>query len=364
MVLKNCDFKTLFEQVPDGSLYCYGVGALLELALLNFADQPWGKKLGGLIDRDVEKQGKERQIFGVRRPIISVADFIKRKNKDSVILITCYAYPEVVEQLNTIKELEETTCCIYSFMCSLPTGETVVFRKDAPFKIPPVIHYCWFGGKPLPDLYKRCIESWQRFCPEYEIIQWNEENCNMEECLYTKQAYETKKYGFVPDYFRLKIVYEYGGIYLDTDVELLKSLDDLRHEEAFCGLQLPGEAAFGLGFGAVKGHRLIGYLLETYSHLRFINSDGSLNETTSPVYQTKDLMKLGMKRGNRQQYLDGMCIYPTEVLSPINIITGTASMTEQTYAIHHFDGSWQSNNRRGKKSEELKKAAQIAEMFR
>ena len=363
MILKNCDFKTFFNRVHAHSLYCYGIGSFFEKTILNFAEFPWGEKLGGLIDNNVYKQGKEKQVFGAGVEIFSLEKFLKLRKEDSVILITCVSYYEIVEQLNQIKELEQTECYIYFFMCNLSMGEPVSFLKEEPFKIPPVIHYCWFGNNPLPDLYKRCIESWHKYCPDYEIIEWNEKNCDMKDNLYSKQAYEVGKYGFVPDYFRLKIIYENGGIYLDTDVELIKNLDDLRHEEAFCGLQYPGQVALGLGFGAMSGNQMVRELMRTYESIAFIKEDGSMNETASPFYQTNDLIRSGMKYGNKQQYVEGMCIYPTEVLSPINIYVNTYEITGNTYAIHHFDGSWVSRAGKEKKSRELQQAQKLAEMF-
>ena len=206
--------------------------------------------------------------------------------------------------------------------------------------IPPVIHYCWFGKKELPDLYKRCIESWYKYCPGYEIIEWNEHNCDITENLFAKQAYEKKKYGFVPDYFRLKIIYEHGGIYLDTDVELIRNVDDLRCNEAFCGMERPGQVAFGLGFGAIPGHFVIGKMLERYQVMQFLNTDGVMDQTASPIWQTMDLMSLGMQYGNRLQVVSGMTIYPVEVLAPKNVATRELNKTRYTYSIHHYDASW------------------------
>lgn len=363
MILKNCDIKTLMTRVPDGGLYCYGIGDLFEKMLLNFGEYPWKDKLGGLIDGNPEKQGKSHGVQDTKLDILSLDEFLKSKKSGSVLLITCLAYPEIVERLNQVPKLAETECYIYAFLCNLSTGEPIRFLRDTPFQIPPVIHYCWFGRGPLPDLYKRCMDSWRKHCPDYQIVEWNEDNCDIGSCLYARQAYEAKKYAFVSDYFHLKIIYEQGGIYLDTDVELLKSLDNMRHEEAFCGLQLPGQAAFGLGFGAVKGHPAVKKLMKSYESLRFILEDGSLNEVLSPDLQTRDLMKLGMQYGNRQQYVAGMCIYPTEVLNPINTYVRTMQITENTYAVHHYDGSWQSEERREKREAELQRVQKIVKLF-
>lgn len=362
MKLKNTSFKYLFSEIKNSSLYCYGIGDFFYRMLENFSEFPWGEKIGGLVDSNDAKYGKVVEVQNKNIKIISLNAFIREKDADSKIIITTKAYHEIVKELNNYKELENVECYTYFHMCNLSNGSVDFYQNDV-FKIPPVIHYCWFGGKELPDLYKRCIESWYKFCPDYEIKRWDESNCDIDENLYAKQAYEAKKYGFVPDYFRLKIIYENGGIYLDTDVELLKSLDPLRYDEGFCGLQCPGQVAFGLGFGAKRGNILLKNLLNTYVNMAFINEDGSLNQIASPIYQTKDLIKMGMKKCNHKQYVNGFCVYPTEVLSPINIYVGTIEVTEKSFAIHHFDGSWQDEERRKNKNEDLRKAKEIAELF-
>lgn len=363
MILRNDSFKVFFDTAFDKTVYCYGIGDFFERAIDNFSEFPWDKKLAGLIDADPNKQGKTKNIKGKEIEIISLEGFLKKKLQNVRILITTKSYYEIVEKLNQIEEFENIECYIYFFMCNLSLEE-VEIKRDGPYLIPPIIHYCWFGRKELPDLYKRCIDSWHRFCPNYEIVEWNENNCDLNENLYSKQAYEVGKFGFVPDYYRLKIIYEQGGIYLDTDVELIKNLDILRHDEAFCGMQCPGQVAFGLGFGSTKGNKIIKKLMKTYDSLSFINEDGTFNEKASPVYQTRDLELMGMKKCNSKQYVDGLCIYPTWVLSPINIYVKSLEITKDTYAIHHFDGSWVSEERIKTKNEELLKAEKIKEMFK
>ena len=123
--------------------------------------------------------------------------------------------------------------------------------------IPKIIHYCWFGGNEIPENDKKCIESWKKYCPDYKIIRWDESNYDYKKNSYMREAYEAKKWGFVPDYARLDIIYNYGGIYLDTDVELLKSLDEILDCEGFFGFESENLVNLGLGFGAVKGNEII-----------------------------------------------------------------------------------------------------------
>lgn len=206
--------------------------------------------------------------------------------------------------------------------------------------IPKKIHYCWFGGLPLPELAVKCIESWKKYCPDYEIIQWDETNVDLSSVVYMREAYEAKAWGFVPDVARLQIIYEHGGVYLDTDVELCKSLDELLSNRAFMGFEDKKHVALGLGFGAEPGNKLIGMFLEEYKAMHFVNDDGSLNRKSSPLIQTDLLKRIGLKQNGTLQIIDSTVIYPTQYFCPLSYETGKLRITEDTYSIHHYVGSW------------------------
>lgn len=211
-------------------------------------------------------------------------------------------------------------------------------------KIPKIIHYCWVGGKPKPKSVLYCIETWKKFCPDYEIIEWNESNYDFTKNLYMKQAYEAKKWGFVPDYARLDIVYKYGGIYLDTDVELIKSFDEMLNHTAFMGFENTGDGEFfvncGHGFGAVPHHEIIGAARDIYDHIQFINDDRTYNMVPSPNYTTQILKKYGLIQENKDQQLHDMMVYASDVLCPKNFRTGEIHLSKRTLSIHHFTASW------------------------
>ena len=162
-------------------------------------------------------------------------------------------------------------------------------------KIPKIIHYCWFGGAPIPEKDKACIESWRKFCPDYEIIEWNESNYDITKNRYMKEAYDVKKWGFVPDYARLDIIYTQGGIYLDTDVEIIRNMDPLLEDEAFMGFEDGKFVALGLGFGAAKGNPHIKAMRDVYEGVSFIKPDGSFNTLPSPHYTTDYLLGEGLE---------------------------------------------------------------------
>lgn len=211
-------------------------------------------------------------------------------------------------------------------------------------KIPKIIHYCWVGGNPKPQSVLYCIESWKRCCPGYEIREWNETNYDFTKNEYMRQAYEAKKWGFVPDYARLDIVYEHGGIYLDTDVEMVRSFDELLEHESFFGFEETGDGEYfvncGHGFGAAPGHEAVRRARDLYEQVSFRKEDGSLNLLASPYYTTQALRQLGLVQENRDQELPGVKIFASDVLCPKNFRTGNLTKTARTVSIHHFTASW------------------------
>lgn len=208
--------------------------------------------------------------------------------------------------------------------------------------IPKVIHYCWFGRGDMPKLAEKCIKSWKKFCPDYEIVCWTEDNFDINENRYAREAYDAKKWAFVSDYVRLKVLYENGGIYLDTDVELIKPLDKLIEDGGFMGFDDNGIVSTGLGFACEKGNELVGRLLKDYEDISFILPDGSYDLTPCPDRNTKTLAELGMDLENKDQIFMGIKMLPEDYLCPVKYYTGKKVITKNTYSIHHFCASWTS----------------------
>lgn len=215
--------------------------------------------------------------------------------------------------------------------------------------IPKKIHYCWFGGNPKPKLAKKCIKSWKKFCPDYEIIEWNEENFDISSCpLYVRQAYEAKKWAFVTDYVRLQIIYAKGGIYFDTDVEIIKPLDDLLRYSAFFGFE-DKFIATGLGFGAEKGIELLKELMDDYKDIPFLLPDGTFDITVCPKRNTNVFLKHGLIQNNTLQIIDdNIVILPPSYLCPIDYSSGVKKISSDTISIHHFSASWKPKEEKDK----------------
>lgn len=215
--------------------------------------------------------------------------------------------------------------------------------------IPKVIHYCWFGNNPLPALAVKCIDSWKKIFPDYEIKEWNETNYDVHFIPYIHEAYEAKKYAFVSDYARFDILYRYGGLYFDTDVEVIKPMDDIITKGPFMGCETgadkPGVNP-GLGLGVNPGLGLYGELLQIYGGLHFVKTDGTLNLKTVVEYTTELLYKHGLKSTNEIQVCAGIWIYPQEYFCPISVDDGKLRITPNTVSIHHYAQSWQSPARK------------------
>ncbi|MBO4323764.1 MAG: glycosyl transferase [Clostridia bacterium] len=206
--------------------------------------------------------------------------------------------------------------------------------------IPKIIHYCWFGRSPKPSLVKKCIKSWKKYCKGYEIIEWNEDNFSIKDApLFVRQAYETKKWAFVSDYVRLYAMVTVGGIYMDTDVEVVKPLDRFLVHEAFSGFE--DESLISAGIMACeKGFKLFDEFLHYYDGVKFILEDGSLNMTPNTDIIAAICLRKGLVRNNTLQTVEGFTLYPNYVFSPIDAWSAEKNQTSETVTIHWFAGSW------------------------
>ncbi len=217
--------------------------------------------------------------------------------------------------------------------------------------IPKVIHYCWFGRNPLPESAVKCIESWRKFMPDYEIKEWNEDNFDVNIIPYTAEAYSVGKYAFVSDYARFWVLYHYGGVYFDTDVEVIKPMDDIVEKGAFMGIEemcdikpedLIGYpmVAPGLGIGTPAGTEFYKQLLEYYNGMHFLRDDGSTIGGTVVGHTTRLLVKEGLQKHDGFQQVAGIWIYPADYFNPFDDITGRLNITERTRSIHWYARTW------------------------
>lgn len=212
--------------------------------------------------------------------------------------------------------------------------------------IPKIIHYCWFGHNPLPASAHKCIDSWRKYMPDYEIKKWDEGNFNIGITSYVREAYNAGKFAFVSDYARFYILYKYGGVYFDTDVEVLRPIDDIIARGPFMGCESnasdrsPARIAPGLGMAAIPGLSLYKEILDMYANLHFVYSVANMK--TVVEYTTEILLGHDTTDcGNGIFSVGGIRIYPAEYFSPKSYVTKKLRITENTRTIHHFAGTWQ-----------------------
>lgn len=287
---------------------------------------------------------------------------VLEERKEDICIIILVKYPwQIIDQLSADRRFRE-----YDYISS----EEIEFvrREDSanekellfPLKqveerlIPKVIHYCWFGNNLIPEKYKVYIDSWKKFCPDYEIKLWNEDNFDISSNRFMKDAYDAGDYAFVSDYARLDIIYRHGGIYLDTDVELIKNLDDLLYQKMFAGFESDEYVAFGLGFGAVKGHKVIKAIMDEYEVIEYKKD----KVIPCPQHQTRVLKRFGLVTNGEHQILKDITIYPAKMFCPKNYDTWHTVIKDYTHSIHHFDATWfdEDQRKRGEKRVERMKS--------
>lgn len=335
--LINCGKKQFLELTKCKNIYCFGAGKIFR----RFVAENPSLKISGVVDNFIYDIKEKIEVHEKIINVISLKKFEDLFTENSIVVITCLAYEEIIDQLDKIDKLDGMECYLNLFLEEYTEHfEKYPISKAKKDKIPRKIHYCWFGGKDLPDEYKNYIESWIRYCPGYEVIQWDESNYDIAKNQYVKQAYENKKWAFVSDYARVDIIHTQGGIYLDTDVELIKPFDEFLEWDMFCGFENTRYVNWGLGFGAVKGVKLLKNVLDRYEEIEFVNSDGTLNMLTCPVIQSKVMEQYGFKMNGLPQKIDNIAVYPKEFFAPYGCIKGFGRITENTHSIHHFSASW------------------------
>lgn len=319
----------------------YGAGASTKLFLQSYYASLPKNSLEFIVDGNDQLDGKYCVIGeNIKIKIISLKHFCEIWGEaihQFTFLMLQYYSLFIIQELDMIKELDGVETYVYSFIAEKNPVPKFKLRETKAPQIPKIIHYFWIGESPIPEGDKKNIESWKRFCPDYEIIEWNESNYDFSKYRYVQEALERKQYMYATDAPRKDVLYQYGGIYLDTDVELLRPLDDLLYHEAFIGIDDGGQVNSGSGLGAVKHHEMIKDMLDLYEGLSFVKEDGSLNSYYNTFYETKYLIKNGFRIQNQYQKIGTMDCLPREVLMPEGVIGLRDNYTKNTIARHKIN---------------------------
>lgn len=345
MILNNCGYKEFAEKIKKGNkkIIVYGAGMIGQV-IVPYLVEEYGlyDNLECFVDLDQRKWQNNVKICG-KEYEIAKPDFLKTIDNSYVLLITNSKFTSVINFLDSISNLDKVNGYIVPIMQIFESGNnesiTVQRNRQQPV-IPPKIHYCWFGGKEMPDFLKSCILSWEKMCPDYEIIEWNEDNYNVNRHDFTKEAYGKGKYGFVSDVARLDILYENGGIYLDTDVTLIKRLDDFLYQDGFIGTEKWGNINSGGGCGFTAGHFMLKKILDYREQFHFVLEDGTLNMETNGMYETKVFLEEGFKPNNCLQSVGNVTVYPFYIHHPYDYMSCEMQKKPATVSVHHFYGGW------------------------
>ena len=345
MILRNFNFEELSNYVKNSSkkIVVYGAGMIGRVVVPYLIKKNnLYSKLECYVDTDLRKIGKKISIGEYDYPIESV-QYLIDQSKDIVILISNSNFFEIIEYLDSIIELDSVEACIVPIMQieqSRNVSNVIIEKAADTMLIPKKIHYCWFSKNPIPDFLKECMKTWELYCPDYEIICWNEDNYDLNRIPYAKEAYDAGKYSFASDVARLDILYHYGGIYLDTDVQLVKNLDSLLNQQGFVGVEKWGNINSGGLIGVMPKHPMIKEMLQYRKKFHFINQDGSLNMDTNGIYETIPFIEHGMRIDNTIQVINGTTVYPSSVFHPYDYISCEDDIREWTYSKHFFWGGW------------------------
>lgn len=343
MKLIDCNLDRFLEIIRGKEMVWFGASKMPQEICNEYPECHFEKKIKYFVDNSRDKQEEGYWLCGKKFSVASPEYLSQNFMQNMLLVITSRYYADIWNQLQTFKSLENAESVIWPMAVPQYKTDICLKEKIKSFSrkeniIPKKIHYFWFGGNPLPELETKCIESWKKHCPEYEIIRWDESNYDINKNEYMRQAYEAKKWGFVPDYARLDVVYTYGGIYLDTDVEVVKNFDELLYLSGFAGFESKKFVNFGQGFGAIEGNIMLKDLMEDYKDKKFYLPNNQFDLTPSPAYQTAVLKKFGLEMNNKLQKIKDMVILPCECFSPDNNMI--PHITENTFSIHHFSGSW------------------------
>lgn len=335
-----------FETLKTKDIICWGSGKHFRNVTCPFLCK------SGLIDNLVGFAGvtdKESvELLDHSYGVFGKEELAEMNSSKTIILIAVTGYEEILNQLQSAAGLTGFDAVPSIYLESLYEDMLLLSGKKPPLNyrkhdkpvIPKTIHAIWFSGDPMPELYLRCLESWKKYAPDYDIRIWNRETYKHGHCLFFEQAIEHGNWAFASDYARADLLRRYGGIYMDLDVEMLRPIDDLLYNDAYMSFESRDRIECGSGMGARPGHPIMQEICESYENRPYFKADGTWDNSTCPVRYTQVIEKHGLKKDGSFQHVEDITVYPFEVLTGKSFDTGIIYNTEFSYTVHHHNGSW------------------------
>lgn len=340
------------EQIQgmNKKIICYGAGLVALSTEHIFENANIANRVHAFVDRDNKKAGTSVNYNNREISIIGIDELIKLDLSDKVLLLTLEVFGSVIEELDKYSELSQLPCYIFtelnkSYIASCAHAD-LFSNANISVQIPKVIHYAWLGEGEKPTEILECIDSWKKQCPDYEIVCWNEDNYDVYQNRYMRESYKAKKYAFTADFLRLDILYRHGGIYLDTDVKLLQSLDTVLHNQAFAVYLEWAVPTFAI-CGCRAGLPIFKELRDNpRSTLPFLEPDGTYNQKISSYYEVDILEKYGFRKDFSPQTIKDLTMYPPQYFSISGRLGLCAPITERTIGVHYCYRTWADSNRK------------------
>jgi len=332
----SCDMQRFIHDTKGKKVLCFGAGSYFKVMCCDMSEQYPDMQLIGVLDNNAGKSGKKISAASFSTEVLNPLEAISGFDFSNLaILITTAQLNAVKEQLEGETSLAGVKVYSYYDIKRNSASPLIELKKTTPKPlIPKKIHYCWFGSNEPPRKLQRCIDTWKTFCPDYEVKRWDESNYDIGKTAFTKSAYETKKWGFVPDYARLDIVYNEGGMYFDTDVELRRSPEVLRYNEGFIGTEITGCVNAGSGLGAVEKNQALRELMDMYEEMSGYQPETAMGRDTVYFYNK------GYIVSDHLQVVDDITILPYNILAHKAYETGESFEDSASVSVHLFDGSW------------------------
>ena len=360
MITKNAAIGRFVSYIQEKDVYIYGLGDVYRRLTERDVYPCIHARVAGFLDSG--KAGQTLEVMDKSYPIHDIG-LLKQVTRGVVLICSTKCMREMYEALGEANLPDGMECFFLPFIWAVSDGrddealkKQMQIADPAKDQIEKKINCFWFSGEEKPAQYQKCIDSWKRVCPDYEIIEWNADTYDCEKNLFVKQAFEKRKWAFVSDYARLDVIYHNGGIYLDMDVELLQTFDPLLQFRAFFNFSTQFYIDLGSGFGSVKGNPFLGRLLELYEDIAFVDENGEPMtwKYMQPAFLRDSFQRAGVRMNGDMQLVDGMLMLPRRYYTPMDdFLLKNYLQCEDTRGVHMYNAGWCSNDFHAQRDEYL-----------